>query len=135
MSRLKVQRWVLLGVCIMLLTLGGLLLPGMQPAGAPGFTERIEAGLFSLEMTAMNETRQTAFQMQGSDAIEVSVVHRSGELMIAITDSAGSTVYEGRNPDLESFRVNVRESGDCTVSVTGKRAEGSVSFRKMNREE
>lgn len=128
------KRWALLGIGVVLLTLVWLLLPRLRLPDAPGYTCRMEKDVFSLDMTAMNATEQSVFTLQGGDAIEVSVVHRSGELLMAITDSAGNAVYEGRNPELNGFQVNIRESGAYTVSVTGKQAEGSVSFRKRNGE-
>lgn len=91
--------------------------------------------MFSLGMESTNDTRKETFYLRQGDAIAVSVVYISGELEIAITDSSGNAIYEGNNPELDSFQVNIPKSDEYTISVTGKQAEGSISFQILRNEE
>lgn len=59
----------------------------------------------------------------------------SGELCISIGQKHQEPVYEGNNPELNHFQVNITNSGDYTISVTGKQAEGSISFHILRNEE
>ena len=74
-------------------------------------------------MESMNETRKGIYTLTKGDAIDVSVVFIAGDLDVSIMDSNGTTIYEGHNPELSNFQVNIPESGDYIISVTGKQAE------------
>lgn len=100
-----------------------------------GCTSMEEDDVFSLGMESMSETRKKTFTLEKGDAIDVSMVYIAGEIDISITDSKGNAVYEGHNPELSSFQVNIQESGDYTISVTGKQAEGSISFQILRNKE
>ena len=63
------------------------------------------------------------------------VIHLDGELDIYITDSSGMVVYEGHNPEIGSFLVNITEDDRYTMTVEGNRAKGSISFQILRNEE
>lgn len=106
-----------------------LILSRFQKSGGSTYERRVEADLFFLEMKPLNDTLKEIYSLHEGDTIDVSVVLVSGELRISIGQENRKLVYEGKNPESGSFQVTVPEDGDYTISVTGNRAEGSISFR------
>ena len=83
----------------------------------------------------MNESRSESFHLEAGVSVAVCVVHLDGELDIYITDSSGMVVYEGHNPEIGSFLVNITEDDRYTMTVEGNRAKGSISFQILRNEE
>ena len=98
-------------------------------------TVKVEDDLFSIGMESMNESRSESFRLEEGISVAVYVVHLDGELDIYITDSNGMVVYEGHNPEIGSFLVNITEDDRYTMTVEGKRAKGSISFQILRNEE
>ena len=98
-------------------------------------TVKVEDDLFSIGMESMNESRSESFQLEEGISVAVYVVHLDGELDIYITDSSGTVVYEGHNPEIGNFLVNITEDGRYTMTVEGNRAKGSISFQILRNEE
>ena len=98
-------------------------------------TVNVEDDLFSMGMESMNESRSESFYLEEGMSVAIYVVHLDGELDIYITDSKGTVVYEGHNPEIGSFLVNITEDDRYTMTVEGKRAKGSISFQILRNEE
>ena len=98
-------------------------------------TVKVEDDLFSIGMGSMNESRSESFRLEKGMSVAVYLVHLDGELDIYITDSSGTAVYEGHNPEMGSFTVNITESDRYTMTVEGKRAKGSIFFQILSSEE
>ena len=98
-------------------------------------TVKVEDDLFSIGMESMNESRSESFQLEEGISVAVYVVHLDGELDIYIKDSSETVVYEGHNPEIGSFLVNITEDDRYTMTVEGKRAKGSISFQILRNEE
>ena len=98
-------------------------------------TVKVEDDLFSIGMESMNESRSESFHLEEGMLVAVYVIHLDGELDIYITDSNGTVVYEGHNPEIGSFLVNITEDDRYTMTVEGKQAKGSISFQILRNEE
>ena len=102
--------------------------PVLWPPRGSIYSSKADENSYSVGMEPLNSTLSHAFSLRKGDAIDVSVAHISGEVTITITQENQRPIYEGRNPDLGSFRVNIPEDGQYLLCVAGKQAEGSVSF-------
>ena len=80
-------------------------------------------------MEQLNCTIKEPFSLKKGDTIDVSVVRFSCELTISIGKENEKSIYEGRNPELSSFRVTIPEDGKYSLSVSGNQAEESISFQ------
>lgn len=127
MTQKRNLSWILCAVLVVLLT--AMLLPWLLPTQESRYTRRVEEDFFSLGMEPLNCTIAEPFTLQKGDTIDVSVDRISGELEITIGQENREPIYEGRNPQLGSFRVTVPEDGDYLLSVTGKQAQGNISFQ------
>ena len=130
------RKWAIGGLCsaalVLILLIG--IVPGIWPSNGSRYSRRVEEDFFSLSMDRLNCTMEEPFSLHRGDTVDVRVVRISGELTISIGEKEREPVYEGRNPELRSFRVTIPEDGDYCLSVSGKQAEGSISFQ-INRTE
>lgn len=90
---------------------------------------RVEEDLFSLDMDSFSGTGAETFYLREGDSIDVSAVRISGELSIVIGQVGRQPVYEGNGRGPDSFRVTIQEDGNYLISVSGRHAEGSISFQ------
>ena len=126
---------VICGEALLLICLLWVVVLKLWPDTESRCTVKVEDNLFSIGMESMNESRSESFHLKEGSSLTVYVVHLDGELDIYITDSNGAVVYEGHNPEIGSFLVNITEDGRYTMTVEGKRAKGSVSFQILRSEE
>ena len=121
-------RIVLYALAAVFVVLGVLVLTGAIGPGKSDVTVTQEDDLFSLGMSYMSEERSATFALAAGDAIEVTVVHIFGDLRLRIA-CGEDVIYEGHNPEMGEFRVNIPKDGEYTITVSGRRADGSVTFR------
>lgn len=123
------KKHIILGLCAagLLLLLAALMLL-WHPDGST-YDRRAEKDFFALDMKPLNTTLSESYALHQGDTIQVDINRTAGELSIFIGQAGQAPVYEGRNPDLTSFRVTIPEDGTYSLSVTGKQAKGSISFR------
>ena len=126
--------FIIFGVAL-LFTLTWIILLRVWPNTESRCTVKVEDDLFSIGMESMNESRSESFRLEEGMSVAVYVIHLDGELDIYITDSNGTVVYEGHNPEIGSFLVNITEDDRYTMTVEGKRAKGSISFQILRNEE
>lgn len=89
--------------------------------------ERDESRL-AVRFDGLSSTVSETYTLNEGDSIDVAVPHCEGEARISITSGNGETVYTGRTPLPESFRVSIGEDGEYTLSVSGEDACGEVVF-------
>lgn len=125
------RKRIIIGICcaasVLFLMAGILLL--IRSSGGSLYSRRVEEDFFSLSMERLNCTIEEPFSLNRGDAVDVRIVRVSGELTVSIGEKDREPVYEGRNPGLNSFRVIIPEDGEYFLSVSGKQAEGSISFQ------
>lgn len=127
------RKGTIIGICsaalVLFLALG--ILPRLWLSNDSRYSRKVEEDLFSLGMERLNCTIEEPFSLKEGDSIGVSVVRVSGQLTISIGRQGQEPIYEGKNPELSSFRVSIPEDGDYLLSVSGKQAEGRISFQIM----
>lgn len=124
-------RIALYALAAVLAVMGVLVLTGVMEPGKTDVTR--EDDLFSLGMSYMSGEQSATYTLAAGDAIEVTVVHISGDLRLRIA-CGEDAIYEGHNPEMGQFRVNIRTDGEYTITVSGQRADGSVTFRMIRDE-
>ena len=129
----KGWRIVLYALAAVLVVTGVLVLAGVIGPGKSDVKVTQEDDLYSLGMSYMSEEQSATYTLAAGDAIDVTVVHISGDLRLRIAYGE-AVIYEGHNPEMGDFRVNVLMDGEYTITVTGQRADGSVSFEMIRAE-
>lgn len=126
-------RIALYALAVVFVVMGVLVLAGVRGPGKTDVTVTREDDMYSLGMSYMSGEQSAAFALSAGDAIEVTVVQISGDLRLRIA-CGENVVYEGHNPEMGQFRVNILTNGEYTITVSGQRADGSVTFRMIRDE-
>lgn len=84
---------------------------------------------FIMEYSVLNRTYAQELTVEAGDTIQSKIVVIKGSLSIKIQKDGEEPIYESDGISVSNeFDVEIDESGTYTVEVTGKKAEGSVSF-------
>ena len=82
-----------------------------------------------MKYTAFNTTDSQDLLVEAGDKINAKIVIDGGHLSIKIQKGQEEPVYESENVFFSNdFDLDIEESGTYTVTVTGKKAKGSVRF-------
>ena len=84
---------------------------------------------FIMEYSVLNTTDAQDLTIEAGDTISAKIVVDKGSLSIKIQKDGEKPIYESNGISTSNeFDVEIDESGTYTVSVTGEKAKGSVSF-------
>lgn len=91
---------------------------------------------FIMKYRILNGTDSQALELGKGDFNDAKVVNDSGKLSIKIQKDEDEPIYDSKNISLSNnFQVEAEESGTYTITVTGEKAKGSVSFMKRSKTE
>ena len=87
-------------------------------------------GEFIMDYKILDTTDSQNLIVAEGDTIHAEIIVESGSLSFKIQkDDSLVPVYEGKDVSFsDEFDVEIEESGTYIVTVTGKKAKGSVSF-------
>lgn len=84
---------------------------------------------FVMDYKVLNKTDFQDLIVKEGDTIHAEIIVEGGSLSFKIQKDDEVPVYEGVDVSFsDEFDVDIEESGTYTVTVTGKKAKGSVSF-------
>lgn len=84
---------------------------------------------FIMEYSVLNKTDTQDLIAKSGDTIGGKIIVNKGSLSIKIQKDEEEPIYESNGiSESTEFDVEIDESGTYTVSVTGEKAKGSVSF-------
>ena len=84
---------------------------------------------FGMEYKVLNKTDSQDLKLQYGDKINAKIIIDGGTLAIKIQKDDEEPIYESDGISASNeFEVEVEESGTYTITVTGKKAKGSVNF-------
>ena len=82
-----------------------------------------------MDYKVFNTTDSQDLIIEEGDTIHVEIIVEGGSLSFKIQKDDEVPVYEGVDVSFsDEFDVDIEESGTYTVTVTGEKAKGSVSF-------
>lgn len=124
----------LLRACALLALAACLTACGTNDAASFNGSRVINENEINLEYTILNLTDTFTMPLSSGDTVAVDVVSEAGNLALTIAKDGSDPVYEGNGIPTGSFTVTVHESGDYTVTVTGKSAKGSIRLVRQQAE-
>ena len=84
---------------------------------------------FIMEYRVLNKTDTQDLIAESGDTISGKIIVNKGRLSIKIQKDDEEPIYENNGISVsDEFDVEINESGTYTVSVTGEKAKGGVSF-------
>lgn len=119
---MKRSALLLLVVTVLMLCLCGC-------SGNSEFSSVKEADSWTVEVYPLCTQLEEQFALKSGGRIAVDPNISSGSMKIKIAKQNEAPIYEGNAETAAYFEVTVGEDGAYTVSLDGKNAEGSISFR------
>lgn len=86
---------------------------------------------YDISFGILNTTYTHDLVMTQGERIRVHVEKESGTITVKIQKGQETPVYEGNGEVATDFSVTIPEDGTYTVSVTGKKAKGHVTFQRQ----
>lgn len=86
---------------------------------------------YDISFDILNTTYTHDLVMTQGERIRVHVEKESGTITVKIQKGQETPVYEGNGEVATDFYVTIQENGTYTVSVTGKKAKGRVTFQRQ----
>lgn len=84
---------------------------------------------FVMDYKVLNKTDSQDLTVKKGDTIHAELIVEGGSLSVQIQKDDEVPVYEAEDVSFsDEFDIYIEESGTYTVSVTGEKAKGSVSF-------
>ena len=90
---------------------------------------------FIMDYKVLNTTDTQDLTVEAGDTIHAKIVIEGGQLSFKIQKDDDVPICESVNVSLsDEFDVKIEESGIYTVTVTGAKAKGSISFTVESRQ-
>lgn len=86
---------------------------------------------YDISFDILNTTFTHDLIMTQGESIRVHIAKKSGNITVKIQKGQDIPVYEGNGDVATDFSVTIPEGGTYTVSVTGKKAKGHVTFQRQ----
>lgn len=84
---------------------------------------------YVLEYTQFNTTDSQNLELESGDVVHTQIVSDEGSVSIEVKCGDSKLVYKGDAvSESYEFDIVIEESGTYTITVTGEKAQGSVSF-------
>lgn len=89
---------------------------------------------YYLRLKPLNDTMTETYSLKAGDAIAVTMEVESGALDILIVQRGADVVYRGNEVQSGAFVLEITESGEYEISVTGRQGRGTLTFEMQRRE-
>lgn len=84
---------------------------------------------YSIGAEYLNDTLNHEIMLKEGEYLDANFVVEDGELYVDICSEAGNFIFEKTISESSSYTLVVPETGNYEISITGKEAEGSLSFQ------
>lgn len=86
-----------------------------------------------MEYSILNKKEDTVMELLSRDQLQVEIAQAKGSVDVMIGMDGEEPIYEGHSLMEIRFTLNSEKTGNYYISVTGKKATGSVSFEKQEK--
>lgn len=117
-----------------LLALLMLCLPLWAGCNATVYSRTCTPNRYYLQLKPLNDTMTETYSLKAGDAIAVTMEVESGALDILIAQRGGDVVYRGNEVQSGAFVLEITESGEYDISVTGRQGRGTLTFEMQRGE-
>lgn len=83
-----------------------------------------------MDYKVLNTTDSQELELEKGDIVNFEVVSTEGSVDILLQKGNEEPIYKNTKIPTSAFQIEIEDSGMYTVSITGKKAKGSVSVTK-----
>ena len=89
------------------------------------------ASEFQMEYSALNREEAAELVLQAGEQLRVTLSHTEGTVNVTVGMEGQEPIYRGRGQQNAEFVLEIAETGNYHISVTGHQAKGSISFTRI----
>ena len=117
------------GICMVTAMI--FLLTGCGTSGAFDGFRVSDASGFRMEYSMLDREETADLNLAEGDRLKVSLSHTEGYVDVTVGMAGKGQIYRGNRQQDAGFALEIAETGDYHISVSGHRAKGSVSFTRI----
>ena len=124
-SKRKAAAWIYMLAAMLFLLTGcgtGSVFDGSRVSDASGFR---------MEYSMLNREESADLTLREGDCLRVSLSHTDGSVNVTVGMEGQEPIYRGNGQQNADFILEIAESGNYHISVSGHQAKGSISFTRI----
>ena len=86
---------------------------------------------FRMEYSILDQEESADLNLTEGDRLQVSLSHTEGSVDVTVQIKGKEPIYRGNGQQNADFVLEITETGDYQLSVSGHQAKGSVSFTRI----
>ena len=117
------------GICMLAAML--FLLTGCGTGSVFDGSRVADASGFRMEYSMLNREESADLTLREGDCLRVSLSHTDGSVNVTVGMEGQEPIYRGNGHQNADFILEIAESGNYHISVSGHQAKGSISFTRI----
>ena len=93
-----------------------------------------DASGFRMEYSILNREESADLNLTEGDRLQVSLSHTEGTVDVTVGMNGKEPIYRGNGQQNAEFVLEIAETGNYHISVSGHQAKGNVSFTRISGE-
>jgi len=90
-----------------------------------------DASGFRMEYSILNREESADLNLTEGDRLQVSLSHTEGYVDVTVRLEGKEPIYRGNGQQNADFVLEIPETGNYHISVSGQRAKGNISFTRI----
>ena len=90
-----------------------------------------DASEFQMEYSILNREETAELVLQAGEQLRVSLSHTEGTVDVTVGMDGNEPIYRGNGQQNADFVLEIAETGNYHISVSGHQAKGNVSFTRI----
>ncbi len=117
------------GICMLAAML--FLLAGCGTGGVFEGSRASDASGFRMEYSILNREESADLSLTAGDCLQVSLSHTEGYVDVTVQPEGKEPIYRGNRQQNAVFVLEIAETGNYHISVSGHQAKGEISFTRI----
>ena len=89
------------------------------------------ASKFQMDYSLLNREETADLELSAGDQLQVTLSHTKGYVDVAVGMEGKEPIYRGNGQQNADFVLDMAETGNYHISVSGHQAKGIVSFTRI----
>ena len=124
-SKRKAAAWIYMLAAMLFLLTGcgtGSVFDGSRGSDASGFR---------MEYSMLNQEESADLNLTEGDRLQVSLSHTEGTVDVTVGMNGKEPIYRGNGQQNAEFVLEIAETGNYHIFVSGHQAKGNISFTRI----
>lgn len=117
-------RWCILPVILFLLT-------GCHTDGVFDGSRVSNASEFQMDYSVLNREETEDLVFYAGDQLQITLSHTKGYVDVTVGMEGKEPIYRGNGQQNAGFVLEIAETGNYHISVSGHQARGNISFTRI----